>query len=253
MTATTTNKDDGKLDNMTVRRFAKLLKNSKTDTSTPITTGTVVQNDNDLFVAIDDETLVPITDTNSNVQLGDKVTLAIDGTEALIVGNITDQNATSSEVAQAQSDANDSAKVATNYIKPTDDGGIVLGDFSTNEETSNITLECTGTVSQNGTAFSKDGHVHEGAFVKSRFITKEYTIEASEDGAVDFECPTIEGKTPLLICDYETGNSNVYINNLMLYDNHVFIGLKNISSESITEWLRLKLLYIADGWIEEAE
>ena len=74
----TTTTDDGKLDNMTVRRFAKLLKNGKVSAgaSTPITTGKVVQNDNVLYVAVDDATLVPISYTNSNVSVGDTVTLS---------------------------------------------------------------------------------------------------------------------------------------------------------------------------------
>ena len=91
---TTTTTDDGKLDNMTVRRFAKLLKNnsSNTNTSTPITTGKVVQNGNSLYVAIDDETLVPISDTSATVNVGDVVTIALTDESGLIVGNNTDKS-----------------------------------------------------------------------------------------------------------------------------------------------------------------
>ena len=83
---------ENKLDNATVRRFAKLLKNNggSSNASTGITTGTVIQNDNQLYVAVDDETLVPVSDTASNVNVGDKVTLAIDNEEDLIVRNNSD-------------------------------------------------------------------------------------------------------------------------------------------------------------------
>ena len=102
MTATTTNKDDGKLDNMTVRRFAKLLKSNNTDTSTPITTGTVVQNDNEVYVAVDDETLVPVTDTTIDVAVGDNVTLGIADDEAYILGNNTNKSATNTNLYQTE-------------------------------------------------------------------------------------------------------------------------------------------------------
>ena len=102
MTETTTNKEDGKLDNMTVRRFAKLLKSNNADTSTPITTGTVVQNDNEVYVAVDDETLVPVTDTTIDVAVGDNVTLGIADDEAYILGNNTNKSATNTNLYQTE-------------------------------------------------------------------------------------------------------------------------------------------------------
>jgi hypothetical protein len=156
---TTTTTDDGKLDNMTVRRFAKLLKNnsSNTNTSTPITTGKVVQNDNSLYVAIDNETLVPISDTNSNVRVGDTVTLALDDNKALIVGNITDTNATTSEVkqtnvkvAKAQATAEGAEKVATNYIDIDENKGITVGNMQESTLGHNTYIDANGVSIRDG-------------------------------------------------------------------------------------------------------
>ena len=87
---TTTN---NKLDNDTVRRLSKLISGSKSNTnSTPIMTGKVVQNDNSLYVAVDDDTLVPISDTSATVNVGDVVTIALTDETGLIVGNNTDKS-----------------------------------------------------------------------------------------------------------------------------------------------------------------
>ena len=111
---------ENKLDNATVRRFAKLLKNNggSSNASTGITTGTVIQNDNQLYVAVDDETLVPVSDTASNVKVGDKVTLAIDNEEALIVGNNSDASPTASELSETDTKAT-FAKVDASEAKDT--------------------------------------------------------------------------------------------------------------------------------------
>lgn len=149
MTATN---DENKLDNMTVRRFAKLLKKGgSSSTSTPITTGTVIQNNNELYVAVDNETFVPITDTNSNVKMGDKVTLAFNDTDALIVGNITDNSPTVSEliktnksVALAHKEADDASKVATNYIDIDENKGITVGNMQEETLGKNTYIDANG-------------------------------------------------------------------------------------------------------------
>lgn len=147
------------LDNQLAKRLYKVISNnaSAAQTSTPITTGVVVQNDNDLYVAIDDETLVPISETNSNVQVGDKVTLAIDDEQALIVGNISDQNATSSEVAQtnvkvakAQESADDASKVATNYIDIDENNGITVGNMQDETLGKNTYIDANGVSIRDG-------------------------------------------------------------------------------------------------------
>lgn len=326
MPTATTEKDEGKLDNMTVRRFAKLIKNGgvSVSSSSPITTGTVVQNDNVLYVAVDNDTQIPITDTSSNVSLGDRVSVVIDGDhQALIVGNNSDKNATSSEVEktdekadQAQQSADEASKVATNYIRVTENDGIIIGDLSKqvtgkntymdtkglsirdgdiclahfyedeialgeNTDTSQITLcgekgyikyndtddnlvigspsasidfECSGTLSQNGTAVSLEGHVHEGLFTKAKYFSK-YTIEASSHIGLGASCPTVAGKTPLAICGYDTGNPNVHVSRHLYIgeENKIQIALENTSSASVTGYLSVYLLYIKDGWIEEGE
>ena len=97
---TTTN---NKLDNDTVRRLSKLISGSKSSTnSTPIMTGTVVQNDNSLYVAVDDDTLVPISDTSATVNVGDKVTIALDDETALIVGNNTDKSVATTNLTKTE-------------------------------------------------------------------------------------------------------------------------------------------------------
>ena len=192
--------------------------------------------------------------TTPAVKAGDTVTITCEG-GVFKTMTVTGNNGSGDYGEQLTDEA---SKVAKNFIQLTDDNNIIIGNLSDeaaqNDATdTNIIFECTGTVSQNDTTFSKDGHVHEGLFVKSRSITKRYTIKASKDGSIDFECPTVAGKTPLLICECESGNLNVYLYALKLYDNHVFAGLKNTSSKSVTGWFIVKLLYIADGWIEEAE
>ena len=108
-----TSDDDSKLDNATVRRFAKLLKNDKSQTASSVATGTVVQNDNDIMVAIDEKTLVPISDSNTNVSIGDKVTLNFTDDKALIIGNITDSNPTTSELQKTDNKATVAKKDAS--------------------------------------------------------------------------------------------------------------------------------------------
>ena len=149
---------NNKLDNDTVRRLSKLISGSKTSTnSTPIMTGTVVQNDNSLYVAIDDDTLVPISDTNSNVSVGDTVTLALDDNKALIVGNITDTNATTSEVkqtnvkvAKAQATAEGAEKVATNYIDIDENKGITVGNMQESTLGHNTYIDANGVSIRDG-------------------------------------------------------------------------------------------------------
>lgn len=161
---TTTNDDESKLDNATVRRFAKLLKNN-TETASPVVTGTVIQNGNEISVAVDSETIVPITDTNTNVNVGDKVTLSFNDDKALIIGNITDANPTTSEVVNidskastatkkaetAQKRAEGAEKVATNYIDIDKNKGITVGNITEEELGSNAYIDANGFSVREGT------------------------------------------------------------------------------------------------------
>ena len=91
---------NNEIDNDTVRRFAKIIKGNQRSSkgSVGITTGTVVQNGDQLSVIVDDETIVPISDATSKVRIGDKVTVAVNSKEGLIVGNNTDVSPTVSEI-----------------------------------------------------------------------------------------------------------------------------------------------------------
>lgn len=176
--------EDGKLDNMTVRRFAKLLKNSgSSNTSTPITTGTVVQNDNSIYVAVDNDTLVPIADTNSNVKVGDKVTLALDDDQALIVGNITDQSPTVSELtwtnkslAKAHEEADDASKVATNYIDIDENKGITVGNMQEDTLGKNTYIDANGV------------SIRDGETVLASFEDDEISLGEKSDSATIYLC-----------------------------------------------------------------
>lgn len=325
MPTATTEKDEGKLDNMTVRRFAKLIKNGgvSVSSSSPITTGTVVQNDNVLYVAVDNDSLIPITDTSSNVSLGDRVSVVIDGDhQALIVGNNSDKNATSSEVEktdekadQAQQSADEASKVATNYIRVTENDGIIIGDLTKpvtgknsymdtkgfsirdgdtclahfyedeialgeNTDTSQITLcgekgyikyndtdnnlvigspsasvdfECSGTLSQNGTAVSLEGHVHEGLFVIKE-VTLDYTISPSSHTQYSFPLPMINGYTPFSVCSFTSGWVTCFVSSYSFTTSRLGVNFYNIDTSSTLEkTATFKIAYIKDGWTEEAE
>ena len=91
---------NNEIDNDTVRRFAKIIKGNQRSSkgSVGITTGTVVQNEDQLSVIVDDETIVPISDATSKVRIGDKVTVAVNSKEGLIIGNNTDVSPTVSEI-----------------------------------------------------------------------------------------------------------------------------------------------------------
>ena len=153
-----------KLDNMTVRRFAKLIKgNSTNNGSTGITTGTVIQNDNQLYVAVDDETLVPVSDTASNVKVGDKVTLAIDNEEALIVGNNSDASPTASELSETDTKAT-FAKVDASEAKDTAQTAQVTANTAQNTaETAQTTADNAQSTAQTAkeTADAVDGKATE--------------------------------------------------------------------------------------------
>ena len=147
---------NNEIDNDTVRRFAKIIKGNQRSSkgSVGITTGTVVQNGDQLSVIVDDETIVPISDATSKVRIGDKVTVAVNSKEGLIVGNNTDVSPTVSEIddvktnvtyvatdvsdirtlateakitaASAQSTAEEAKKCATDYIKYDSTNGLVV-------------------------------------------------------------------------------------------------------------------------------
>ena len=217
---------ENKLDNATVRRFAKLLKNNggSSNGSTGITTGTVIQNDNQLYVAVDDETLVPVSDTASNVNVGDKVTLAIDNEEALIVGNNSDASPTASELSEtdtkatfakvdaseakdtaqtaqttadnaqvtantAQETAKGAEKVATNFIDIDDNNGITVGDMT------------AGTLGKNTYINSEGFYIRDGKDTLASFEDSDIRLGIeSNKGTISFGR---YGSSSPLVMDYE--------------------------------------------------
>ena len=104
MTEANNNTETNKLDNLTVRRFARLLKNDGAKTGSPVTTGTVAQNGNSLVVYADGA-MIPITQTSTGVNVGDEVTVIYGDDQAYIVGNNTDNNPTASDLMNAEIDA----------------------------------------------------------------------------------------------------------------------------------------------------
>ena len=104
MTEANNNTETNKLDNLTVRRFARLLKNDGAKTGSPVTTGTVAQNGNSLVVYADGA-MIPITQTSTGVNVGDEVTVIYGDEQAYIVGNNTDNSPTASDLMNAEIDA----------------------------------------------------------------------------------------------------------------------------------------------------
>ena len=90
------------LDNMTVRRFAKLLKkNNKASSAPTLISGTVTKNDGETLIATENGD-VSASLASANLNVGDSVMALCSNDEAVVIGNVTDKSASASELASTK-------------------------------------------------------------------------------------------------------------------------------------------------------
>ena len=90
------------LDNMTVRRFAKLLKNNNKASSAPtLISGTVTKNDGETLISTENGD-VSASLASANLNVGDSVMALCSNDEAVVIGNVTDKSACASELASTK-------------------------------------------------------------------------------------------------------------------------------------------------------
>ena len=190
------------IDNMLVRRFAKLLKNNNQNTTVPIVTGTVAQKNNQTLVTVDGDVSVPISETNVGVNVGDDVTVAYSNDKAFIIGNNSNKSPTTTELEQTSEDltqkAEDASKVATNYINYDEENGLVVGNMQSE------TL-------QGNTQITSEGmNIREGSTVLASFKANEIQLAKNDKNAIIKMC----GEAFTINSTYEEKKSGLNTNHI---------------------------------------
>ena len=142
------------LDNMTVRRFAKLLKNNNKASSAPtLISGTVTKNDGETLISTENGD-VSASLASANLNVGDSVMALCSNDKAVVIGNVTDKSASATELEQTTNDltqkAEDAEKVATNYIKFDEENGLVVGNMQADTLQGNTQITSEGMNIRNG-------------------------------------------------------------------------------------------------------
>lgn len=193
--------------------------------------------------------------TTPAVKEGDTVTITCEG-GVLKTMTVTGNNGSGDYGEQLTDEA---SKVAKNFIQLTDDNNIIIGNLSdevaqNDAGDTNIIFECTGSVSQNDVAFSKDGHVHANLFVVKE-VTIDYTIDPSSYKQYAVPYPTVKGYAPFAVASLNAGWTTCFISSYSFNTKTGYFSadIFNAGTLTLSKTATFNLVYIANGWTEEAE
>lgn len=161
------------LSNELIRQFVQITNDKKRVSTESILYGTVILKDDGPYVQLDgSDVLTPVSST-ADIKDGERVTVLLKNHSAIVTGNISSPSASSKDLQETNKNVVGAAKTATNYIKYTDEDGLVVGNMSDAELKRNVQIVSDAVNIRNGStilASYSDDEIYLGKNSKKSII-----------------------------------------------------------------------------------
>lgn len=129
------------LSNELIRQFVQITNDEKRVSTESILYGTVIlKGDGRQYVQLDgSDVLTPVLST-ADIKDGERVTVLLKDHSAIVIGNVSSPSASSKDLAETNKNVVGAAKTATNYIKYSDEDGLVVGNMASDVLGQNVQI-----------------------------------------------------------------------------------------------------------------